>query len=288
MRKQKTEKEKLIAKQNAKMHRNVKAMGRRAIKESNEEHFAQKAILRANELVAAREKYETETLARSNAELYGILSEVLGLFYTTLEENCVAKTVAQMKSVLTERGVRVQGNTPAITVFVRYVFNSDRKRSYNYTCTLMAALQHKIQPENLAEFISGKHGVEECKRTFSMSPETLKKKQAIASAATDVVELLGTMPSAATVKLPDAKTVTFAEGAGYAFVIARKLSNGQLELLRTIPVTTKGMQAAAVKALAKDLIDKKVQVLKNAKAAKEKDTTAFAKASLTVKELQAA
>ena len=211
-------------------------------------------IQRVNELVKEREQFETVTLARSNKELYGILGKVQSLFLDASKDaNCLKESLKHLKAILQSRGIKVQINSPAITVFVRYVFNSDRKRAYNYTRTLMAAIKAKVPPDNLADFIEGKGGVEECKKDYSKSLETLQKEQALASAI-DVIKVeLETMDPEEVVQLPDA-SVHLSDDCDYAFVIARIGVHNKLELLRTIPTTTKAMESSAFKELAKALV----------------------------------
>lgn len=283
MSKKLTEQQRTINRQQAACNRVAKKSIRKAFKEG----AAESVIKKAQVLFSKREHYETETLARSNKELYGILAEVLALYYEAFEDKSLADTLKLMKAALIERGMRVQNNTTALNVFVRFVFNSERKRTYNYVCTLMAALQANILPTQLAEFIEGKHGVEECKRSVSMKDETVKRKAAVADASVQVLELLRDMPAAEVIKL-NGTQASLAEGTDYAFVIARKTAGGKLELLRTVPVTTKGMQSAAVKALAEDLIAKQEQVVKSAKKVKVQTATAAAKAGMTMKELETA
>lgn len=106
-----------------------------------------KAVIEeANKLSVQREKFETEELARSNKALYAILSKVYALFNKAVKDGCIKETAKEMRSMLKERGVKVQSNTPALTCFVRFVFNSDRKRAYNYASTLMAAVDADIKP----------------------------------------------------------------------------------------------------------------------------------------------
>ena len=110
-----------------------------------------KAVIEeANKLSVQREKFETEELARSNKALYAILAKVYELFNKAVKDGCIKETAKEMRSLLKERGVKVQSNTPALTCFVRFVFNSDRKRAYNYASTLMAAVDAEIKSENLA------------------------------------------------------------------------------------------------------------------------------------------
>lgn len=244
-------------------------------------------VKRADELCVAREKFETETLARSNDELYGILSEVYGLFKQAFAGECLKETVVAMKAALKERGVRVQANTPALTVFVRYVFNSDRKRAYNYASTLMAAAQAEVEPAQLADFIKGKNGVEECKKEFRKKEATVLKEAAIKAASSKVLQQLKAMKAEHVVKLAGPK-VQLAEGASFAFVLARIGSTGTLELLQAVSTTTVGMQNAAIKELAKDYIAKQEHAAEAAKKKADVAATEKAAASMTVRELEMA
>ena len=245
-------------------------------------------IKRANELAVAREKFETETLARSNKELYGILGQVHDLFLSACASTeCLKDTVKAMKAVLAKRNVKVQSNSPALTVFVRYVFNSDRKRAYNYTRTLMAAIKDKKANETLAEFIESKGGVEECKKNFAKKPETLAKEVALKDAIADSFMALENLPAKETVALPNS-SVYFNDGCTYAFVLARQNANNELELLRTVPTTTKAMENAALKEVAKDLLKKREAANDSSKEKDKLKASAVAVASMSVKELEAA
>lgn len=255
-----------------------------------------KAVIdEANKLSVQRETFEKEELARSNKALYAILSKVYALFNKAVKDGCIKETAKEMRSLLKERGVKVQSNTPALTCFVRFVFNSDRKRAYNYASTLMAAVDAEIKPENLASFIEGSNGVEECKKAYKMKDETKKRFEAVAAASVDVMSFLKTMPSAATITLPNT-SVDLSDGVDFAFIVARSVGNGNFELLRAVPKSTKAMQTAAVKELAKNLIEVAAKAQTEAKEQKVKATTekavksisAKAAAKMTLKELEAA
>ncbi len=249
-------------------------------------------VKRANQLSAARAKFETETLARSNKELYSILSDVYRLFKQAVSDNCLKEVVKRMRYMLTKSNIRVQSNTNALTVFVRYVFNNDRKRAYNYASTLLAALQADVDADGLANFIESKHGVEECKREFRKSDETKAKEAQLAAARVSVVDDLGSMQSQQVVKLADAN-VELAEGTQFAFVVARVNADGMLELLRVVNRTTVALQNAAVKELAKRYVETKGEAKTIAakalrKAATVKVTMAKDAAKLTMRELESA
>ncbi len=289
----KARKEKALAKGHALVAR--KKSSKQLIAEMNKGAAiadADLVIKQADALSAVREKYESETLARSNKELYSILSDVYKLFKQAVSDNCLTDAIKSMRGTLATRNIRVQNNTNALTVFVRYVFNNDRKRAYNYASTLQAALQDDIDADGLAEFIESKNGVEECKREFRKSDETKSKEAQLAAAALCVVDEMSSMQAQQVVKLADARA-ELAEGTQFVFVIARTNKDGMLELLHVVNKTTVAMQNAAVKELAKQYVEKQA-VAKTiaAKAVKKagtvKVTAAKDAAKLTMRELESA
>ena len=244
-------------------------------------------IQRVNELVKEREQFETVTLARSNKELYGILGKVQSLFLDASKDaNCLKESLKHLKAILHSRGIKVQVNSPAITVFVRYVFNSDRKRAYNYTRTLMAAIKANVAPEDLPDFIASKGGVEECKKDYSKSLETLQKEQALTSAI-DVIKIeLETMDPVEILDLPDA-SVHLSDDCEYAFTISRIIGENQLGILRTIPTTTKAMESSAFKELAKSLLEDEKRAQEGDKADKKDQASTAALSTMTIGQVEA-
>ena len=244
-------------------------------------------IKRVNELVKERELFESVTQARSNKELGLLLQKVHALFKDASKDaTCLKECLKHLKAILHSRGIKVQVNSPAITVFVRYVFNSDRKRAYNYTRTLMAAIKANILPDNLAEFIEGKGGVEECKKDYSKSLETLQKEQALASAI-DVIKVeLETMDPVEILDLPDA-SVHLSDDCEYAFTISRIIGENQLGILRTIPTTTKAMESSAFKELAKSLLEDEKRAQEGDKADKKDQASTAALSTMTIGQVEA-
>lgn len=251
-------------------------------KVANLQYDAKSIIEAATKLSLQREAFEAEEFARSNKALYAILSNVYALFNKAVADNCIKEVAKAMRAELKQRGIRVQSNTPALTCFVRFVFNSDRKRAYNYATTLMAAVKADIAPTALSDFIEQGNGVEECKKQFKMKDEVRQRNEAVRAASVDVVEALQTIQPIVTVKLPNT-AVTLADGAQFAFIVARSIGNGEFELLRAVPTSTKVMQSCAVKELAKDLITAKERAKASAKANRVKNSTQQAAASITAK-----
>lgn len=251
-------------------------------KETNAQWYAQKVLEKAAALSVEREIFEREELARSNKALYAILTKVYSLFNDAVNDNCIKEAAKAMREQLRLRGIKVQSNTPALTCFVRFVFGSDRKRAYNYASTLMAAAADEVKPENLASFIERGNGVEEIKKTHKMKPETKQRLEDVKSASVDIFDTLRTMKAVETITLPNA-SVDFSDGVEFAFIVARSVGEGKFELLRAVPKSTKTMQTAAVKELAKDLIEVASKAKAEAKVQQVKATTEKAVKSISLK-----
>ncbi len=233
---------------------------------SNTKMSAQTIVATADRLVEQREQWQQNDYARSNARLYEILSCVLAMWQQVKDDKELRiETVKQMKIALTAAGVRVQMNTLALTLFVRYVFRTDRNRAMNYSRTLQAALAAGVESKDLADFIERSGGVEECKRQLSKSEAVLAKEQAIESAMTLVEEQLESSYSAplATFKV----STDYVEGlqAGYVFLMARASSKGEIRALAVVPAQSEGMTKWAKQQMALFLSQQSVKAAKNAK-----------------------
>ena len=211
-------------------------------------------VTSASALFDERVQFEEAMMARTNKGLYEILAKVYALYIKAVKNDCLNESLAEMKIVLSERGIKTQKNTNPITVFIRYVFNSDRKRSYTYTQVLLAAMRDHIAPNYLDTYIKSNNGLEATKSSMPVNKEQQKKRHDLKNAESVVCARLDKMEPKQTLKL-NGESVDLSDGVKYAFVIARVDSAGDLELLQALPTSTAGMQNAAIKALAKKLVN---------------------------------
>ena len=114
-----------------------------------------------DKLSVAREEFEKTDWARTNQKLYELLGAVYARYEeASAEKSVLALTVKTLKEILKKRGNRVQQNSTALSLFVRYVFNCDRQRIFTYTRAIHAAISHSITPDQLATFITTAGGVD--------------------------------------------------------------------------------------------------------------------------------
>ncbi len=85
--------------------------------------------------------------------------------------------------------VKTQKNSPTLSLFVRFVFCSDRKRAHGYSYVLNAAISHGINASQLPQWIVDQGGIEEIKRKMVQSAEA-KDRQEKRKQAKDTAEQL--------------------------------------------------------------------------------------------------
>jgi hypothetical protein len=217
-------------------------------------------------LVKERESFEKEEYARSNQRLYEILTKIYRTYKMAKSSDSVlTNTVKQMKSVLQASGERIQINTLAINLFVRYVFRTSRQRAHNYSRTLQAAYAKGIEPEALPQFIADGGGVEECKKHYVKGPKALEREAKIDSALDLVDEQLNSNTNClAEVSVP-AAWVAESLGKEMTFLIGRAEKNGKVQVTSVIPAFSKGMAKWAKSQLALFLAEQQIESQKTAK-----------------------
>jgi hypothetical protein len=214
-------------------------------------------VVQLDQLYAAREHYEANEYLRSNQKLYELLSTVLGLYYRVHDnKQLLSKTLEVVKARLGERNIRVQRNSLALTLFVRYAFNTDRQRALNYSRALQAAFQANVQPDGFAQFVEDCGGIEECKRKVIVSDKTLIQRQAMVSATVDAdiaIELAKDEPLA--IFNVDPTDVSEHCSKGLMFAAVQAEADGTVSVLYVVPTYNAFVERWAKQALARKYAD---------------------------------
>ena len=231
-------------------------------------------------LVVERETFEREEYARSNQRLYEILSKIYAAYRTAqASKPLLTATVKRMKDALSKQNERVQSNTLAINLFVRYVFRTDRQRAHNYSRTLQAAFANNIAPEALAQFVAQSGGVEECKKQFVKSEKVKTKEQTIADAMPLVDEhLSGNSPALGELAVP-AAWISATHDKELTFLVAKADRRGNVQVLSVVPAFSKGMATWAKKQIALFLAAQQAESQKKAKGKRKEVAISAAKPS---------
>ena len=191
--------------------------------------FVNTTVQSLDGLLQRRKQWEATDYKKSNDGLYALLADCLELFNkqfmsadATGQKALRIDLIAKLKA----GGVKVQKTSPTLTMFVRYVFGSDRKRAQGYAYVLKAAISKGIAAKDLADYIFVEGGIEEVKRKMVLSEKSLAKRVAIETAKDAVkaaVELASVTPLA---------TVPLAGVSGnYAVLLAQPSPDGMVSIV---------------------------------------------------------
>jgi hypothetical protein len=191
--------------------------------------FANSSVQTLDGLLARRKQWEATDYKKANEGLYALLADCLALFndkFMKADATGQKALRADLTAKLKAGGVKVQKTTPTLTMFVRYVFGSDRKRAHGYAYVLKAAISNAVAAKDLADYIVQEGGIEEVKRKMVLSEESLVKRAAVESAKVAVkaaAELASVTPLA---------TVPLSGVSGtYAVLLAQPTPNGMVNIV---------------------------------------------------------
>jgi hypothetical protein len=204
----------------------------------------QQIVTKLDVMKLENEHFETTELNRSNKTLYSLLGQVYEVFNSVDKKD--KETSDHLKSILKERGVKVQKNTPFLTVLIRYVINSDRSKSYNYNRVISSAIQKNISPEDLPSHIEKMGGIEECKKDYTPSQSTIEKKQFIVDLIESIQINFAEMESFQSIK--NDKEIKKVDGCQFVFTVGRLSVDGKtIELVEVLPEMNRMMEKTALK-----------------------------------------
>lgn len=149
-------------------------------------------VLNVNILEGLEQKrieWEDGAYRKSNAELYGILADCLS---HSLPLNSKAEAKARLTALDNfhkARGYQKRENMPLSTKVIRAVFgNIDRRRTSVYSLVLRAALQAKVSPCDLPDWIIEAGGVEEIRLASNPDHVTTSQKVDLVKTSLDAEE----------------------------------------------------------------------------------------------------
>ena len=205
-----------------------------------------------DELSDIREGYERSTLRNSNKELYEILAKVYCIFEDMNDNKSEFESnIKFLKSKFKERNIKIQKNTSWLTVLIRYVFNADRVRSYNYNRVISYAKESGVAPDELSQFIEEHGGIESCKKMMSK-----KKSEKILDVEFDIYDIyenLDNFDYVAKIDLGDTK-INFDDDCKLVFTVGRLGADEKtIELFGVVDLMSKRLRHKLLMLIAKDL-----------------------------------
>lgn len=228
------------------------------------QQFANGIVQKLDALYKVRENWEATDFKKANEGLYQLLGQCLEVFkaeYHPSDKDAQKALRSELTNKLTAAGVKVQSNTSTLTMFVRFVFNADRKRAHGYAQVLLAAIDDGIDAKDLPTYIVQSGGVEEIKRRKPKSVESIAKQEQIEVAKAVVtleVEMAAAVSPLASVAI-DGVTGT------YALMLVKPKIDGTVDVIGTLSDLPDSLVQALIGRMAKARVQ---QAMKDAAEAK--------------------
>ena len=128
-------------------------------KRSKQSELVDDALAACDELAKQNSAYHADYVVRGTQALYELLNAIYTLAIEIDSSSAKDLIIKKMRSILKERGIKTQKNTPVMTVLVKYVVGADRKTAANYSRVLQVAMDEQLDPGEIAAYISRRGGI---------------------------------------------------------------------------------------------------------------------------------
>jgi len=199
---------------------------------SENETFATSTVQLLDALSEKRQVWERTDFKKANEGLYALLADSYDVFNSKFlkgSDNDKRALRMDLERRLKSANVKVQRNSTTLTMFIRYVFNSDRNRSHGYAYVLKAAISHNVAPADLPAWIVNEGGIEEVKRKMVQSEESKAKMAKLETAKTEVTAELQQ-----TSLTPLAQFHMDGLSGNFALLLAKPQPNGMVSIVGSL------------------------------------------------------
>jgi hypothetical protein len=236
------------------------------------QQFANSTVQQLDALYKTRENWEATDFKKANEGLYSLLSKCLAVFndeYVKADKDAQKALRSVLTNKLTAAGVKVQSNTSTIKMFVRFVFNADRKRAQGYATVLTKAINEGIDAKDLTAHIVAAGGIEEIKRSTLKSDEAIANKTKLDAAMADVAHEL----EIAAIASPLATVEIEGLSGSYALLLVKPKLGGTADVVGSLS----DLPDTLVQALIARMAKVRVQEVRKAEATAKADQDILAK-----------
>jgi hypothetical protein len=216
--------------------------------------FANTIVQQLDVLNSKREQWEANAFKKANDELYDLLADCLAIYLDKFENGSLSDKKAfrlEVAQRLKADGIRVVKTSTTLTMLARYVFKSDRKRAQGYGYVIAAAVSHGIGAKDFPNWVRNAGGIEEIKRLMVTKPETIAKREAVATATDDIK---GAMELAAVQPLAHVDIDGLGTGE-FVILLAKPNPNGGSDVVATLTEVNDALVKALVQRMAKQQVE---------------------------------
>ncbi|MDE1892657.1 MAG: hypothetical protein KGI13_09225 [Betaproteobacteria bacterium] len=221
---------------------------------TNNSVFTSRITQSLDSLKLERDEWEKTDYKKANDGLYNLLGSckrIYSIDFINGDESQRKELRNNLMARLKADGIKVQKNSPVLTMFVRFVFNSDRKRAHLYSYVLKAAISHDVKHDEMATWISSQGGIEEIRRKSVVSKKTLQKREKLESAKQTVISHIEQANVSPIAEL----SISGVKEGQYALLLAKPQPNGLVSIVGVLPELEESFYNAILQKMAKRKVE---------------------------------
>jgi hypothetical protein len=135
------------------------------------------ALQECEKLTQQVKDYHEQFIVRGDRALYRLLADIYGIALKIRLSEYRSHIHVAMISALRDRNIKVQENTSEMTVLIKYIVGSDRRRAANFSRVLEVALKENLSANDLPAYIERRGGIAQIHTT---EQESFAKEQGLA------------------------------------------------------------------------------------------------------------
>lgn len=185
-------------------------------------------------------RWEAVQYCASNTVLYEILGDCLNIYKSC--ESCNSGTKQAIREKIEVRmkelEIRIQKTSKLLTLIVKCVFGSDRKRASKYASVLQIAIAENMTSENFPAWVIEKGGIEEVSRRRTGNAAVPNLRYDAETAVEQAKAEISTYETAplASVDFGDALRLS-----GISLLIANPLADGKVSIVGALDNVSPGL-----------------------------------------------
>nr|WP_315127824.1 hypothetical protein [uncultured Polynucleobacter sp.] len=135
-------------------------------------------VLSEGDLLAQQQvDFYDSYIVKANDVLYGLLADLMRYSDQVLGSDYKLEILSKMRSTLsTKHNIKVQRNTPDLTIIVKYVVRTNRKNAHVYARVLDMAYRQDVMADELEDFIRQNGGIDRIRESNTNLEAVTKKK----------------------------------------------------------------------------------------------------------------
>ena len=229
-----------------------------------------------------RDEWQQNEYKSATDSLYLILAKTYAAyeeFFINVSDEERKQLRNEIASKLKSSGVKVQINSTTLSLLIRYVFKSDRKRVLRYRYVLEAAKSHKIVSNELVQWLHNSGGIDAVFRSQSMSEKTAEKRQQMTSAVADIENLIATRTESPLARV----TIDNQAAVKRSILICEPSVSGEFKVVCVVEDLSDALFKNLVRCAAASAIEHKREIVQLASEAKKFVSSESANAALLKK-----